>query len=778
MAEFKKVAVLGAGVMGSGIAAHLAGAGIEVLLLDIVPPDGKGGRNAFAQGGKDKALKAKPAAFFTPRDADLIAVGNLEDDLDKAGKCDLVIEVVKEDLAVKRALFARLEPLLDAHTIVASNTSGLPIAQMMEGRSPSLKKRFLVTHFFNPVRYMKLLEIIAGNETDPAVTERVAAFGQDVLGKGIVRGKDTPNFVANRIGVFAMMHLIKLAIAEGFTVEEVDAIFGSPLGRPKSAVFRTADVVGLDTIIHVASNCYESLVNDERREDFKVPALLEQMAEKKMLGDKTGGGFMKKTPEGIVTLDFKTMQYRPQQKAKFASVGATKGVGDVAERIRKVLGGDDKAADLARRVTYATLAYSSNRIGEIADDYVNIDRGMRWGFGWDVGPFETWDAVGVQKGLDEMQKLGITPAAWVGEMLASGRTSFYSDGTYWDVRTKKAQPIPTSPRELALPSFRKKGGVVFENDGATLYDIGDRIACLELHTKMNAIDADVVAALNKSVEVAEKQFDGLVVGNHDPQAFSAGANIFMMLMAANQGNWKAIDQMSNELQQALMRLRYAQVPTVTAPFGLTLGGGAEIAMHGAASRASAELYMGLVEAGLGLLPAGGGCKELLARHLEFYPDDADPFVMVKKVFLQIGLGKVSMSAEEARAMGMLSPTDGVSLNRDFLIHDAKETALGLARAGYRPPRRRTMRLPGASGYATIRSMLQMMHEAHQISAHDVVVGSKIAYVLTGGKTAPSVRVTEQHILDLEREGFLSLIGEEKTRERMQYMLQFGKPLRN
>ena len=778
MAEFKKVAVLGAGVMGSGIAAHLAGAGIQVLLLDIVPPDGKGGRNAFAAGGKEKALKAKPAAFFTPRDADLIAVGNLEDDLDKAGKCDLVIEVVKEDLAVKRALFARLEPLLAEHTIVASNTSGLPIAQMMEGRSASMKKRFLVTHFFNPVRYMKLLEIIAGKDTDPAVVDRVSRFGQDVLGKGIVHGKDTPNFVANRIGVFAMMHLIKLAIEQGFTVEEVDAIFGAPLGRPKSAVFRTADVVGLDTIIHVANNCYESLTSDERREDFKVPALLEQMAEKKMLGDKTGGGFMKKTPEGIVTLDFKTMQYRPQQKAKFASVGATKGVSDVGERIRKVLAGDDKAADLARRVTLATLAYSSNRIGEIADDYVNIDRGMRWGFGWDVGPFETWDAIGVQKGLDDMAKLGITPAPWVAEMVKSGRSSFYADGTYWDVKSKSSKPIDTSPRDIQLPAVRKKGGVLFENDGATLYDIGDRVACLELHTKMNAIDLDVINALKKSVDIAEAQFDALVVGNHDPQAFSAGANIFMMLMAANQGNWKAISEMGNELQQSLMRLRYASVPTVTAPFGLTLGGGAEISMHGAACRASAELYMGLVEAGVGLLPAGGGCKELLARHLEFYPDDADPFVMVKKVFLQIGLGKVSMSAEEARAMGMLSPTDGVSLNRDFLIADAKQTALGMARAGYRPPRQRTMRLPGASGYATIRSMLQMMHEAHQVSAHDVVVGSKIAYVLTGGQTVPSVRVTEQHILDLEREGFLSLIGEEKTRERMQYMLMNNKPLRN
>jgi 3-hydroxyacyl-CoA dehydrogenase len=764
--------------MGSGIAAHLAGAGLEVLLLDIVPPDGKGGRNAFAEGGKEKALKARPAAFFTPRDAAAIAVGNLEDDLDKAGKCDLIIEVVKEDLQVKRALFARLEPLLAEHAIVASNTSGLPIAQMMEGRSASMRKRFLVTHFFNPVRYMKLLEIIAGKDTDQAIVDKVARFGANVLGKGIVIGKDTPNFVANRIGVFAMMHLIKLAIDGGYTIEEVDAIFGPPLGRPKSAVFRTADVVGLDTIIHVSENCYANLPHDERRDDFKVPALLQQMAERKMLGDKTGGGFMKKTPEGIVTLDFATMQYRPQQKTKFASVGATKGVADVAERIRKLLAGDDRGAELARKVTYATLAYASNRVGEIADDIVNIDAGMRWGFGWDVGPFETWDAIGVHKGLDEMAKLGIQPAAWVKEMVQAGRESFFADGTYWDVQAKKAKPIPTSPREIQLPGVRKAGGVVFENDAATLYDIGDRVACLEFHTKMNAIDPDLISMIFKSVDEAEKRFDGLVVGNQDPQAFSAGANLFLIAMAASQGNWKAIEDLGKQLQDSLQRLRYASVPTVTAPFGLTLGGGAEISMHGAATRAYAELYMGLVEAGVGVIPAGGGCKELLARHLGEIPDDADPFPFVKKIFMQVAMAKVSTSAEEARAMGMLSQSDGVTLNRDYLIHDAKQTALGMHRAGYRAPRPRTFRLPGESGYATLRSTLQMMQEGHQISAHDVVVGSKLAWVLTGGRTAPTVRVHEQYVLDLEREAFLSLCGEEKTRERIQYMLMNNKPLRN
>jgi 3-hydroxyacyl-CoA dehydrogenase len=776
--DFKKVAVLGAGVMGSGIAAHLAGAGVDVMLLDIVPPDGKGGRNAFSQGGKDKALKAKPAAFFTTRDADRITVGNLEDDLAAAAKCDLVIEVVKEDLKVKRDLFAKLEPLLGPNTVVASNTSGLPIAQMVEGRSESFRKRFLVTHFFNPVRYMKLLEIISGKDSDPAIVERVAAFGANILGKGIVYGKDTPNFVANRIGTFGMMRLIQLALDGGYTVEEIDAIFGAPMGRPKSAVFRTADIVGLDTVVHVANNCYASLVNDEQRDTFKVPAVITQMVERQMLGDKTGGGFSKKTKDGIVTLDLKTLEYRPQQKAKFASVGATKGMTDPRERTKAILAGSDRASEIARSVTYATLAYSSNRLGEIADDIVNIDRGMRWGFAWDHGPFETWDGLGVADTVAKMEAAGIKPAAWVKEMLAAGRQSFYDGDTYWDPKSKSAKKIPTSSRELSLKTVKAQKKLVFENDGASLWDIGDRIACLEFHTKMNAIDADLVTMINKSVDEAEKRFDGLVVGNEDPVAFSAGANIFVVVMAAQQGNFKPIEEGAKALQDALMRMKYAGVPVVTAPFGLSLGGGAEIAMHGVATRAHAELYAGQVEAGVGVIPAGGGCKELLARRLADLPDDADPFLWVKHVFMTIAMGKVSMSAEEARQMGFLNPSDGVTLNRDYLIEDAKQTALGLARAGYTPPRRRTFRLPGESGYATLRSNLQMMKEAHQISEHDVKVGSKLAWVLCGGRTSPTVRVTEQHVLDLEREAFVSLCGESKTQERMQYMLMNNKPLRN
>ncbi|MEO6951137.1 MAG: 3-hydroxyacyl-CoA dehydrogenase/enoyl-CoA hydratase family protein [Polyangia bacterium] len=791
MQDFRKVAVLGAGVMGSGIAAHLAGAGLDVLLLDIVPPvaapSSAGAaptkpqeRNAFAIGALDKAMKSKPASFFSQRDRERISVGNLEDDLAAAGKCDLIIEVVKEDLAVKRALYAKLEPLLDAHTIVASNTSGLPIQLMMEGRSESMKKRFLVMHFFNPVRYMKLLEIVAGKDTDPDVVRRVATFGDEVLGKGIVYGKDTPNFVANRIGIFAMMHLIHLAVQEHYTVEEVDAIFGAPLGRPKSAVFRTADLVGLDTVVHVADNCYENLPHDEDRETFRAPLVLRQMVEKKMLGDKTGGGFMKKTPAGIVTLDLKTFEYREKQKPRFASVGAVKGEGNVRTRVAKFLAQpDDRAVKLAKQVTFATLAYATYRVGEIADDLVNIDRGMRWGFGWDLGPFETWDAIGVEKGLAEMKALGIIPAPWVGKMLASGQKSFYEGVDYFDNQSAKKKAVPVSARSLDLGRMRtEKKERIFGNDGASLWDVGDGIALLEFHTKMNALDADIISMLHKSVDEAEKKFSGLVVGNQAGDAFSAGANLFHIVMAAQGGQWKQLEEMISQLQGGLQRLKYASVPTVTAPYGLTLGGGAETVMQSSACRAHAELYMGLVEVGVGVIPAGGGCKELLARALADLPDDADPFPLVKKIFFNVAMAKVSMSAEEARGMGMLNPQDQITFNRDYLLYDAKQTALGMARAGYRAPRKRTFRVPGEGGYGAALSAVQAMKESHSISEHDLKVASKLAYTLFGGDVTPNVRVTEEHILGLEREAFLSLCGEPKSQERMQAMLMTGKPLRN
>lgn len=782
--RFQRVSVLGAGVMGSGIAAHLAGAGLDVHLLDIVPPDpelAKKDRNAFARGSLAAALKAKPAAFFTSRDADRIRIGNFEDDLAEAAKADLVIEVVKEDADIKRNLFARLEPLVAPHTIVSSNTSGIAIARMIEGRSERFRKQFLVTHFFNPVRYMRLLELVAGADTDPAVVERWARFGEDVLGKGVVYGKDTTNFVANRIGCFGMLWLIKEAVREGYTVEEVDAIFGVPMGRAKSGVYRTADMVGLDTVLHVAQNCYDNLPDDEEREVFSVPDVLKQMVERKMLGDKTKGGFYKKTKEGVLALDLNTLEYRPKQKPKFDSVKAAKGLATAAERVKAMILADDRAAQLAKRATAASLAYTSRRLGEIADDIVNIDRAMRWGYGWELGPFETWDAVGVERAVEGMEKDGFKPAGWVKEMLASGRKSFYEGGaaapTYFDMQKKAEQPVPLSPRSITLAGL-KPSREVLRNDGASLIDLGDGVACLELHTKMNAIDGDVVEMFNRAIERVERDFVGLVVGNQAADAFSAGANIFMIIVAAGNKDWATIERASKELQDALMKLRYAPFPVVTAPFGLTLGGGAEIAMHGDAARAHAELYMGLVEAGVGLIPGGGGCKEMICRALGHLPDAIDPFQFVQQVFMTIAMGKVSMSAELAREMGFLRETDVVTLNRDYLIHDAKETVLGLHRAGYRAPRPRTVRLPGESGYATLRSALQQMRAAHQISDHDVLVGSKLAWVLCGGATSPQARLTEQQLLDLEREAFVSLCGEPKTQERMQYMLMNNKPLRN
>ena len=784
--RIRTVSVLGAGVMGSGIAAHLAGAGLDVNLLDIVPPAGvpnpTNDRSLFARSGLDKALKAKPAAFFTPRDAERITVGNFEDDLARAASADLIIEAVKEDAPIKRALFAKLEPLVAAHTVIASNTSGLPIQMLMEGRSPSFRQRFIVMHFFNPVRYMKLLELVAGKDTDAGVLSRIARFSEETLGKGVVFGKDTPNFVGNRIGVFGIMYLLRTALEMGFSVEEIDTIFGAPMGRPKSAVFRTADIVGLDTLVDVARNCHTNLVHDEQRATFELPDVIAKMVDKKLLGDKTGGGFYKKTPEGILAYDLKTQEYRAQAKSKFASIGAAKGITDTGARVKAIVNGTDKAAELAWKCTAATLAYASHRLGEIADDVVQIDRAMKWGFSWEMGPFETWDALGVRDTVERMRKDGFEPAPWVLEMLREGHTSFYGGGaaapTYFDARSGTSHPLPQSARALSLDSLREAGHEVARNDGASLIDIGDGVLCLELHTKMNAIDGDVVKMMHAGIERAEKDFAGLVVGNQAPDAFSAGANIFVILVAAGQKNWDSIALASKELQDALSRMRYADVPVVTAPFGLTLGGGAEIAMQGAASRAHAELYMGLVEAGVGVIPAGGGCKELLARALGDLPDAVDPFPFVQQVFMTIAMGKVSMSAEEARGLGLVRATDSVSLSRDALLFDAKQTVLGLARAGYRRPRARTFRLPGESGYATLRSALQQMKAAHQISEHDLLVGSKLAWVLCGGRCNPSVRQTEQHVLDLEREAFVSLCGEPKTQERMQFMLMNNKPLRN
>ena len=792
----KKAAVLGAGVMGSGIAAHLANAGIPTLLLDIVPPKAAEGdpvgtpgfRNKFALGALANLKKQKPAPLFSLAALKLIEVGNLEDDLARISECDWVVEVVKEDMAVKRALFAKVEPLLKATAIVSSNTSGMSIKGMTEGRSAAFKKQFLVTHFFNPVRYMKLLELVAGEQTDPRVLAAFAKFGEEVLGKGIVYGKDSTNFIANRIGVYAMMRTIEQMQKAELTVEEVDKIFGPAMGRPKSAVFRTADVVGLDTFAHVARNCYDTLTADEEREVFKAPAFLEQMLSKGMLGEKSGGGFYKKAKgeggeKAILSLDLKTLEYRPQKKVRFESLGAAREIEDVRARSAAVMNGVDAAAKFAERVTLDSLAYASRRIPEIADDLVNIDRGMRWGFGWEVGPFELWDAYGVKKGVERMKELGFKPAPWVEQMLAAGRGSFYAvaDGqdTYWDIASRSVKKVEASRRAVRLEVLRRGHRKIAENGSATLWDFGDGATLLEFHSKMNSIDDDIGQMLDQAIIETEANFRGLVIGN-DGANFSAGANIMALLMAVKSDDFESVRKMVSNFQQVNQRLRYSAIPVVTAPFNLTLGGGAEVTMAGNAVQASAELYMGLVEVGVGLIPGGGGnlmlLRNLFGPHAGDKDFDALPFL--KKAFLTIGTAKVATSAEEAQEACFLKQTDGISLNRDFLLSDAKARVLGMADAGFRPPRAAQFLLPGRSGAATIDMMLYDMLLNHQISEHDRKIGKTLASVLTGGNTSTSAPVSEQQLLELELEAFLSLCGEEKSQDRIAYMLTEGKPLRN
>ncbi|MFL5356096.1 3-hydroxyacyl-CoA dehydrogenase NAD-binding domain-containing protein [Archangium sp.] len=793
--RIRKVAVLGAGVMGSGIAAHLANSGVRALLLDIVPPKAASGedtaskafRNKFALGALANMRKQKPSPIVSEQVFTGIEVGNFEDDLGRLAECDWVIEVVKEDMGVKQALFAKVEQHARKDAIVSSNTSGLSIKGMLEGRGAEFRKHFLVTHFFNPVRYMKLLELVAGPETDPEVVKSVHRFGEEVLGKGIVYGKDTTNFIANRVGTYGMMRTISEMQKAELSIEEVDKIFGPAMGRPKSAVFRTADIVGLDTFSHVARNCYDTLTQDEEREVFAAPEFLQKMVAKGMLGDKTGGGFYKKDKSAggkdILALDLKTLEYRPQAKVRYESLGAAREVEDVRERVVTVMNGQDKAAKFAEGITLDVLAYASRRIPEIADDVVNVDRAMRWGFAWDLGPFETWDAYGVKKGVERMKELGLKPAAWVEQMLAAGRTSFYGvengKDTYWDIPSKSVKVVPENARTSRVEYLKRGNKKITGNDSATLWDMGDGVTLLEFHSKMNSIDDNIIAMMNTALDETEKNFRGLVIGN-DGANFSAGANIMALLWGAKNGEFDTIRKMASGFQAANQRMRYSPVPVVTAPFNLTLGGGAETAMGGNAIQASAELYMGLVEVGVGLIPGGGGTMQLLRNVYGAYSADKDfdAFPFIKKVFLSIGTAKVATSAEEARELGFLNANDGISANRDFLLSDAKQRVLGMANAGFRAPRPTRFRLPGPSGFATIDMMLYDMELNGQVSAHDRKIAQKLARVLTGGDTSPSVLLPEERLLELELEAFLSLCGEEKTQDRLMHMLEKGKPLRN
>ena len=799
--KIRKVAVLGAGVMGSGIAAHLANAGISCLMLDIVPPalqddEKRKGftektpafRNRFALKGLEAIRKSRPSLVYSRKDLARIAIGNFEDDFARIAECDWIVEVVVENLAIKRDLYAKIEALWKPGIVVSSNTSGISIAQMMDGRGAKFRRHFLVTHFFNPVRYMKLLELVSGKETDPEILSGMADFGERVLGKGIVYGKDTPNFVGNRIGVYAMMYAMHAMIRDGLTIEEADKVLGPAMGRPKSAAFGTADLVGIDTLLHVSDNVYENLPEDPDRERFLPPPFVKEMVKRGLLGRKSGAGFFKMEGKGDnkrkFVLDYKAVDYRPAEKVTFPSIEAAKGEEDTGARIRKVVSGDDEAASFAWEVLSETLLYSAKRIPEIADDVCNVDNAMKWGFNWTLGPFETWDAVGVQGSVARMKAEGKTIPANVEKMLSSGAGSFYRrvNGAteFYDFATGGYLPAPISPNVILLPSLADREKVVRRNAGATLYDTGDGVLCLEFHTKMNTVDADIVAMMTEGVDLAEKEFAGMVIANH-AEHFCAGANLMMVFLEAQNKQFDNIGKMVKAFQDACMRLRRSERPVVAAPAGMALGGGTEICLGADRVRAAAETYMGLVEVGVGLLPAGGGLKEMAIRHLEGIPEGVavDQMPFLRKAFETVGMAKVSTSAKEALELGFLRPTDRITIQRDFLIRDAKNTVLAMSREGYEMPEPRTdIVLPGRSAFPAFAYGLYAMKAAGQISEHDEKIGRKIAFVLTGGDVPPGTRRTEQELLDMELEAFLSLCGEEKTQARIQFMLMKGKPLRN
>ena len=793
--SIQRAAVLGSGVMGSALAAHLANAGIPTLLLDIVPPEGAGVkgepatreyRDAFARAGLERTLKGKPAAFFTRERARRVTIGNLDDDLALLKECDWILEAVVERLDIKKSLFEKIAPFVHDHAVLTSNTSGLSITDMAAAMPEALRPRFLGTHFFNPPRYLHLLELIPHAGTDPAVLAFIREFGDAVLGKGVVVAKDTPNFIANRIGTFSVMSAVRLMLADGYTVEEVDALTGRLLGRPKSATFRTADLVGLDILVHASTTVYDRATKDEQRDAFKAPDLMNKMLAGKMLGDKTGKGFYQKVKgEGgseILTLDIATMKYRARQSAKFGSLELAKPIEDLGERVRTMMAARDRAGAFVWKLLAETFLYSAARLGEVSDDVASIDRAMRWGFGWDLGPFELWDAVGVEDTVTRMRAEGMAIPPVVDEVLKSKTRSFYRRDAAATLQFSRGEyrAVEAPPGFIDLAALKAQGKVVKKNAGASLVDIGDGALCLEFHSKMNAIGTDIISMIMAGVKETETNFEALVIGNHGSN-FSVGANLMLILLEAREGNWDEIDLSVRQFQKATMALKYCRKPVVAAPFGMTLGGGCEVVLGAQHVVASAETYIGLVEVGVGLIPAGGGCKELVMRNVDGLPnvEGIDVFPAARAAFETIGLAKVSMSAEEAFAMKILRGGDAVCMNPDRLLHAAKTTALALARRGYQPPDpMREIPVAGEGGIAAMKTSLYNMREGRYISEYDEHIGSQLARILCGGEVPAGTKVSEAYLLQLEREVFLKLCGTKKTLDRMQFMLKEGKPLRN
>jgi 3-hydroxyacyl-CoA dehydrogenase len=794
-----KVAVLGAGTMGARISAHLANAGVPSYLLDIVPPDADGAaRNRISAAGLEAAVKSKPAAFFQPSLARLVTIGNFEDDLQKLAEVDWIIEAVVEDLEIKRTLLRKIEAIRRPGTIITTNTSGLPVAKIVEGFSDDFRRCWFGTHFFNPPRYMRLLELIPTPESDPAAMETIAHFCDLHLGKGVVRAKDTPNFIANRIGIFSALNIMRLMQEMDLNIEEVDALTGTAAGWPKTATFRLVDLVGLDVFGHVVRNSVTN-INDERS-DLVLPDYFKQMLERKWLGDKTKQGFYKKTKkEGkseVLAIDWKTLEYRASQRPKFPSLEMAKSIDELPERLRTLLApSKDKASGFLWSALSDLWTYAANRIGEIADSVVEIDRAMKLGFNWEMGPFELWDAAGVAKTVKRMQIEGKPVSPNVEKLLASGNERWYTDDVkapsgraYFDLNSGHctAEKVPAGVWSVTVA--KKSGLVVKKNAGASLIDIGDGVGCIEFHSKMNSLGGDIVQMITQTLRPggAGDNFDGFVITN-DAANFSVGANIMMLLMAVQEEEWDEVDLAIKQFQGMTQAIKFSSKPVVVAPFGMTLGGGCEITLHGAARQPHAELYCGLVEVGVGLLPGGGGCKEMTLRAVDkaahIRPagrgESVELMEAMKQAFETVAMAKVSMSAFEAKNLGFISGGDNVTMNRERVLTDAKQRALELVREGYRPAVPRTdIPAPGESILATLKLGVHIMHGGEYITDHEVKIASKVAEVLCGGAVNPGTPVSEQYLLDLEREAFKSLCGEKKTQERIQYTLKTGKTLRN
>jgi len=806
--RIEKAGIIGAGVMGATIAAQLANVGIETTLLDIIPPDlteedkakglaqeSEAFRNKLALQGIQTALASKPASFYLPENAKRIRVGNLEDHLEWLKDVQWIIEVVIERLDIKKIVFEKIETALQPGTLITSNTSGIPAKDLCDGRSENFKKHFAITHFFNPPRYMKLLEIVPGPDTLPEAVEYLADVSEKILGKGVVYAKDTPNFVANRIGIFSVFYVIQAMIDLGLTIEAIDELTGSVIGHPNSATFRTSDLVGLDTIVHVADNVYEGTPNDEKREMFRSPELVKKMLDRNLLGEKTKQGFYKKAKEEgktvILSMDYNSMEYTPREKVKLASLEAAKNISGTAGKIKALYYADDAAGQFTFSTLSETLIYSANRIPEIADDILNLDNAMKWGFAWKLGPFETWDVIGVKSSVTKMKEASYQIPGWVEEMLDLGHTTFYKNeagtSSFYDPSIKDYREVPVRPGVILLPALKDREKKVAGNQGASLIDIGDGVSCLEFHTKMNAMGDDIVNMVIKSVDIVSRDFEGLVIANH-ADMFSAGANLPLILFTAQEEEWDDLEWMVKTFQDTLMKLKYLDKPVVAAPAGMALGGGCEICLAADRVRYAAETYMGLVEVGVGVIPAGGGSKELLLRNTEHlfevqpggvYPKQIELMPYVARAFETIALAKVSTSGPEAVKLGYLRPQDKMTVNRDLLIEDAKKTVLAMNLEGYQPPRPDLeIRVGGKDTLAVLKMAVWTLHEQGYATDHDVTVSEKVAHVLSGGQVLPDTKVSEQYLLDLEREAFVSLCGDPKTQDRMQHMLTTGKPLRN